>query len=170
MKTTRTTTAAIMIIVFIFFGTETIHAQNEIPEWITKLPSKIGYVYGAGIGKSTDLSMATKKARLIALTDLTNYYTDKFESFAIKCDTILGADNEIRQIVTSIKINQEATLIGVVEAEKAVDIQDDLTIVYLLLKLNVSADIKMLKNEVGGNSGLRKKMDKKGLLKELDKL
>ena len=55
-------------------------------------------------------------------------------------------------------------------ADKKVDSQDGLTIVYILLQLDVSDDIKLLKNEVERDKKLRRKMDEKGLLKILDGL
>jgi hypothetical protein len=54
--------------------------------------------------------------------------------------------------------------------EKVVVPQDDNTQVYLLLRLDVSNDVKTLQKEVNGNAKLKKEMKKSGLLKELDGL
>jgi len=170
MKTYFTKAAVILVIAFAFTSMGTIIAQDKTPDWMTKLPVKKGFVYGAGVGKSTDMNMAGEKARMNALQELTNSYTGKFETFAMKCDTILGEDNKVRQVITTIRVSQKATLSGVEVVEKVVVPQDDNTQVYLLLRLDVSNDVKTLQKEVNGNAKLKKEMKKSGLLKELDGL
>jgi len=170
MKTTAKKTTALLIIALVFSFMGTIYAQNKTPDWMTQLPVKKGFVYGAGVGKSTDMSMAGEKARMNALQELTNSYTGKFETYAMKCDTVLGADNKVRQVITTIRVSQKATLTGVEVVEKVTVPQNDNTIVYLLLRLDVSNDVKTLQKEVNGNAKLKKEMKKSGLLKELDEL
>jgi hypothetical protein len=165
---TSSITVLTIALIFTFFGT--IQAQIETPDWATTRPIKKGFVYGVGIGKSGDLPMASDKARLNALRDLTNNYNGKFETYAAKCDTILGAYNKVREVVRTIKLQQKAKLTAVEFADKKVDSQDGLTIVYTLLQLDVSDDIKLLKKEVESDKKLRRKMDEKGLLKILDGL
>jgi len=167
MKFIQFKAASTLLLVLTFFVFRTIQAQESEPEWITKLPVKKGFVYGAGVGKSANLPMASDKARMIALTDLTKNYSGKFETFASKCDTVLGADNAIRQIVTTIKLNQQATLSGVEIEDKVVGSQDGVTVVYMLLKLDVRNDIKTIQNEVDEDTKLRKEMNSSGLMKEL---
>ncbi len=170
MKPNFTKASAIMVIALVFALKGTILAQDKTPDWMTQLPVKKGYVYGAGVGKSSDINMASEKARMNALQDLTNSYTGKFETFAMKCDTVLGADNKVRQVITTIRVSQKATLSGVEVVEKVVIPNDDNTQVYLLLRLDVSNNVKALQKEVNGNAKLKKEMKKSGLLKEMDGL
>jgi len=88
----------------------------------------------------------------------------------MKCDTVLGADNKVRQVITTIRVSQKATLSGVEVVEKVVIPNDDNTQVYLLLRLDVSNNVKALQKEVNGNAKLKKEMKKSGLLKEMDGL
>lgn len=170
MKTKYSKSVVIMVIAFVFSIIGTINAQETIPEWITKLPIKKGFVYGAGEGISDDLPSAIDKAKIIAVTDLTKNYLRKFELFANKCDTILGADNSVTQMIITIKSNQSATLYGVEKADQVVNTNDSLVVVYILLKLDISSSVKMLKQEVESDAKLRKKMNKEGLLKELNEM
>jgi hypothetical protein len=156
------------ILVFSFLGC--VQAQNEAPEWLTNLPVKKGIIYGSGTGNSTNLSMAYDKSRMAAKTALTNNYENKLETFALKCDTVLGSDNKIRQIITTIKTSQSATLTAVEEVEKFVVSENGTNIVYLLLRMDVSSDVKNIEKEIHSDAKLKKKLGKAGLLKELSKL
>ena len=155
------------MVMIVFTGIAATYAQDSIPDWFTNLPVKKGFVFGAGVGKSTDLPIATDKARMNALTNLTYNYNQKFETFAISCDSVLGPDNKIHEVITSFKIKQQAILKGVEMDKKSVDINDDKTSVYILLKLDISDDVKALQKEVDANAALRKKMNKSGLLLKL---
>ena len=170
MKTNFTKKTIIMAIAFVFSFMGAINAQNTVPEWMTNLPTKKGFVYGAGEGSSIDLPRAIDKAKIKALTELTKNYSSKFESFANKCDTVLGTDNKVSQMTVTIKSNQSATLHGVEKTDQVVSTQDSLMVVYILLKLDISNSVKMLRKEVESDAKLRKKMNKEGLLKELNKM
>lgn len=161
---------AIFIIVFAFSFIGKIHAQNEIPEWIQKLPVKKGFIYGAGTGNSANLSMAYEKSSMDAKNALANNYSNKLETFAIKCDTVLGKDNQVRQIITTVTTSQSATLTGIEVVEKVVVSENGSNKVYLLLRMDVSADVKKLEKQIHSDAKLRKKLDKAGLLKELSRL
>jgi hypothetical protein len=160
------TTAFVAMTILVCFIYKS-HAQDSIPQWMTNPPVQKGFIFGAGVGKSSDLSNANDKARMNALNDLTYNYNGKFETFAVSCDSVLGADNKMREVVTSFKMKQHATLKGTETDKKAVDIKDEVTVVYLLLKLDVSNEVKTLQKEVDANAGLRKKMEKSGLLLKL---
>lgn len=147
-----------------------VQAQNEAPEWYTNLPVKKGYIYGAGTGNSANLSMAYDKSRMAAKTELTKNYENKLETFALKCDTVLGSDNKVRQIITTTITSQSATLSGVEEVEKVVVSSNGTNIVYLLVRMDVSDEVKKLEKEIQSDAKLKKKLGKAGLLKELSKL
>jgi len=167
MKTIQTKAATILVLALVFLSISNIKAQDSLPEWMTNLPVKKGYVYGAGAGKSANLSIADDKAHMDAMVDLANNYSGKFETFSLKCDTILGAGNNARQIITKVTSSQQATLTGVEVVDKIVVKQESLNVVYTLLRMDISNDIKRVQKEIEGDAALRKKMNKKGLLKDL---
>jgi hypothetical protein len=164
----KTFILGVSILICSFLGC--VQAQKQTPEWLTKLPVKKGFIYGSGTGNSANLSMAYDKSRMAAKTALTNNYENKLETFALKCDTVLGSDNKIRQIITTITTSQSATLTGVDEVEKVVVNQNETNIVYLLLRMDVSSDVKNIEKEIQSDAKLKKKLGKAGLLKELSKL
>jgi hypothetical protein len=159
----------ILILISIVF-LSSIHAikAQEMPEWANKLPQKKGYVYGVGRGESVDMTMAKRKAESDAKADLVNHYANKFEVFALQCDTLLGADNSIRAVVTTIQSHKEAVLdqVEMVE-EKMYKAENGGYVFYLLVRMNVQQEVDNLKNQVEQNSDLKNKMKEKGLLKEL---
>lgn len=144
---------------------------QEIPDWVNKLPQKKGYVYGVARGESVDMTMAKRKALLDAKADLVNHFANKFEVFAMQCDTLLGADNSIRAVVTTIQSHKEAVLdqVEIVE-EKMYKTENGGYVFYLLVRMNVQQEVDNLKNQVEQNSDLKNKLKEKGLLKELKNL
>ncbi len=145
----------------------TINAQ-EMPDWANKLPQKKGYVYGVGRGESADMMIAKRKALLDAKADLVNHYANKFEVFAMQCDTLLGADNSIRSVVTTIQSHKETVLDNVeIVEEKMYKSENGQYIFYLLIRMNVQDDVEKLKSQVEQDNDLKNKLKEKGLLREL---
>ena len=145
-------------------------SAQELPEWVTKLPVKKGFVYGVGKGESADMSMAKNIAGMNGKNELLNQYTQKFEVFAVHCDTLLGPDNKVRAVVTTIYSEKQAVLNNVELVDEKMDFNNGRCTFYLLYRIDISAEIKKVKSEVEGNEDLKKQIKEKGLLDELKNL
>lgn len=145
------------------------NAQTAAPDWSKQTPQRSGYLYAVGVAKSSDASMAHKKARTIALTELSKNYSKHFESISKTCDTI-AISNNIRTVISTMKTEHEASFVGVEEVEKVLDDSGDLLQVYLLIRIEIKDDIKTLKKAISEDKTLSKKSSKARLSEELDKL
>lgn len=143
-------------------------AQNA-PSWFEQIPQKTGYLYASAKAESADQSMAHKKARTIALGELTKNYIGKMDDFAKTCDTIVG-DNNIRKITSALKTEHQARLVNIEEVDKVIDNSDNRTVCYLLIRIEIKEDIKQLKKAISEDKVLKKKSNKDRLSEELDKL
>jgi hypothetical protein len=161
-----------MVIVAFMLIAPAIHSvAQELPEWANKLPVEKGFVFGVGRAESSDMMMVKRMAIMNAQSDLVNHYTDKFEVFASHCDTLLGADNKIRTVVTTIHSEKQAVLDNVIiQDEKMYQSKSGGYIYYVLIKMDINDQINKVKNEMEGNSELKKQMEDKGLTKELKEM
>jgi hypothetical protein len=144
---------------------------QDLPGWATKLPVEKGFVFGVGNAGSPDMLMAKRKAMMNAQSDLARHYTDKFEVFAMHCDTLLGTDTTIRSVVTVIHSELQATLTNViVENEKVMQSANGQYIYYILVKMDIHAQKDEIKSNIENKTGLKQQMKEKGLLDELKDL
>ena len=171
MKNCKVKLIRLTLVALMFMIPVTYSGAQDLPEWANKLPVEKGFVFGVGRAESSDMMMAKRMAMMNAQSDLVNHYTDKFEVFASHCDTLLGTNNNIRTVVTTIHSEKQAVLNNViVQDEKMYQSKNGGYIYYVLVKIDVNAQINKVKNEMEGNSELKKQMEDKGLMNELKEM
>ena len=133
--------------------------KKGLPDWYENPPNgDAQHLYAAAEAKSRDMTVATRKAKLDARTDLAQQMAAKVQNLEKLFSEEVGTDAEselLQQFTSATKAVTSETLHGTQEEKKEVhDLADGTIRVYVLMSLPIGAANQALMDKIKANEHL----------------
>ena len=148
---------------------------KNVPDWYIDTPKTEGYIYAASNATSQSMQMAVDKARMSAVTNLSQMIRSEWSGYTkrVEEETGSGLDSKILDTFTQTKENTISNqLENVIVKEKDIQVENSkgtkIYNVYVLVEFNKNAANEKLLTQIKSNQELYDAIRSSELVEEME--
>ena len=150
-------------------------ALKSVPDWYMMTPTKEGFTYGTGEGTSQSMQIAVDKARVTAVSELSQLIKSEWSGYTKKVqeETGLGSESKLLDQFSSVQentISNQLENLKIVEKEIQVENSDGVRIyrAFVLVEFDENAAQEKLMDQIKSDQELYDAIKAADLVDEME--